>query len=232
MDLYDRLVNMMYPLMRVYHRLEVIGEDNVPPEGEGCIITPNHTNWFGWDALVVGAALRHRHVRWVSWSYEKEMPLWDKMVSACDAILFNKDNPFPYDDIVENTLKPGGVVGIFPEGNNNVVGQWYRLRPFFPGCVRLSVMSGAPIVPTAVVGIEKASPIFRAKENDDEPITDLIAYPGVLPTKACVIFGNPVRPPLTEADLGDPEKLRAAAREIQLDVLDLLKPFRPNARAE
>lgn len=229
---YELFIKFGAPALRAYHRLEIFGEDNVPPPGEGFIIAANHSNWFGWDGLTISAALPERHIRWVSWSYGDEIPLWDAAVGAFDAILYNEKKPFPYKEISEDILKAGGVIGIFPEGNNNTIWDRYRLRPFMPGCIRMSLMSGAPILPVAVAGIEEASPILWAKENEKEPITHIVAPLAVFPTKVTVRFGEPIHPKIEKGKETDRAALFAAAKLVQSEVLSLLKMYRGNARAE
>ncbi len=232
MWLYDVLLKTMSPVIGAYHRLEVHGAEKLPRVGEGFILAPNHSGWFGWDAVIISSTITERGVRWLSWSYEKEHPLWDKTVEAFNCIMYNNEKPFPYEFVSEEVLKKGGVVGIFPEGNSNPMGKWYRLRPFFPGCVRLSVMAGVPLVPVAVAGLEEASPILWAKEEKREPIKTAVALPVVFPTKAIVRFGEPVRYDIGDEAVGNKEALWAAAGKLQLEVLKLLKQDRPRAYAE
>lgn len=223
-------MKLLAPFMRFYHRLDVAGASNIPPEGTGFIIAANHTNWFGWDAMLISSALPDRDIAWVSWSYEEEMPLWDAAVKAMGGILYNGKREFPYGEISAR-LRAGDVIGIFPEGNNNTVRDWYRLRKFLPGCAKISALSGAPVIPTAVAGIEEASPIFKAKEHEKEPISDIIAFPIPLPTKATVHFGAPILPP-PDTDPDNKTQLYSDAKKIQHEVLSLLKQYRPNARAD
>lgn len=232
MEFYKRAINGISPLIKLYHGLEAFGTENIPPPGEGFIVTPNHANWFGWDALVVGSILKDRKIRWVAWSYENVNPLWDLQSKAFGAILYNRNKKFPYEKISEEMRTQGTVVGIFPEGNNNTIRKWYRLRPFFPGCVRLSVMAGVPIVPVAISGLEEASPIFWIKEEEGETPTWLLAFPGIFPTRVKVRFGEPVHPKIAKKKLNDKDELWKAAEKIQLDVLKLLKNDRPKAYAE
>jgi len=230
MPFYDDFLRIMSPVISAYHRLEVHGTENLPPAGEGFILAPNHSGWFGWDAVVISSTIRERQVRWLSWSYEKEHPLWDKTVGAFNCILYNNEKPFPYEYASEEVLKKGDVVGIFPEGNSNPVSRWYRLRPFFPGCVRLAAMADVPIVPVAVAGLEEASPILWAKEEKNEPIKTAVALPVVFPTKAIVHFGEPVRYDI--GGTGGNDDLWAAAGKLQSEVLKLLRKYRPRAYAE
>ncbi len=228
MSFYKNLVNFIAPVAKAYHRIEIEGIENVPPSGEGFIVVANHSGWFGWDAIVIGALLSEHIVHWLAWSYEKEHPSWDLSVKALDGILCNKEKPFPYGDAVD-MLKRGESVGIFPEGNSNPMTKWYRLRPFLPGFARLAAMSGATVLPCAVAGLEEASPILWAKEEIGEPIKTSIALPVVFPTKVHMCFGAPMR---FGADPGDRDALLAAAAETQREILSLLKRYRPKAYAE
>lgn len=230
MSFYDTAVKLGTSFVKLYHRLEVDGLENVPDGG--FVLAPNHTHWSGWDAFVFSVALRGRRIRWVSWSYGEENPLWDRLAASFDAILYNGETRFPYEEIVEDVLKRGDVVGVFPEGNNNTVRTPYRLRRFLPGCVRLAALADAPIVPAASAGLEEASPILWAKENVGEPVTHLVAPPVLFPTKVSVAFGAPMRPALTAADLGDRARLDAEADKVRMEVLSMLKRFRPKAWAE
>ena len=134
MSLYNNFIKTISLPVKLYHRLEVYGKENLPPKGEGFILTPNHSGWFGWDGLVINSILKDREINWVAWSYGG---IWDEIVKAFKGILYNNQKNFPYEKICEDILMKGNIVGIFPEGNSNPVGKWYRLRSFFPGCIRL-----------------------------------------------------------------------------------------------
>lgn len=66
MSFYEKFVKVMSPLVERYHRLEVYGLENIPPEGEGFILAPNHSGWFGWDAVVISSVLKDRIVHWLA----------------------------------------------------------------------------------------------------------------------------------------------------------------------
>lgn len=121
MSFYKYFVNSVAPLIKIYHRVEVSGIENLPAKGKGFIIAANHCNWLGWDALVVSSILKDREIHWISWSYDWINPLWDLTVKLFNGILYNNYKRFPYEEVVENILKKGNIVGIFPEGNNNSV---------------------------------------------------------------------------------------------------------------
>jgi hypothetical protein len=83
-----------------------------------------------------------------------------------------------------------------------------------------------------VSGLEEASPILWAKEEEHEPIKDSIALPTVFPTKVHIHFGEPMRTGLTPADLNDREALRAVSDKFRNEVLKMLRNYRPKAYAE
>ena len=158
MSFYRNVVKTVAPFIMAYHRVKIHGVENVPPKGESCIFTPNHASWFGWDGMTVNSIFKDRKIRWVTWSYEKEFPLLDKLYEPFEPIWVSKTKPFPFDEVNADILQRGDSVGMFPEGNTNPMGKWYRLRGFLPGCFRLSHLSGAPIIPTSIAGLDEASP--------------------------------------------------------------------------
>lgn len=55
-------------------------------------------------------------------------------------------------------LERGGLFGIYPEGTRSPDGRLYRGKT---GIARLSLISGAPIIPVAMVGTNKSQPIGK-----------------------------------------------------------------------
>ncbi len=227
---YDKAIRVLKPVMKYYHRMKVEGIEHVPAEGQPFVLAANHPSWFGWDAMAINCALDGREVKWVSWSYPDEYPGWDKMVEKFGGILYHPSTGFPYEQIARDVLGNGGAVGFFPEGNNNAIAHWYRLRPFFPGCIRLAAMAGVPVIPVGIAGVEESSPIFSAQENDGEPISHLKVLPVVLPTTIRIAFGEPFTVPPEILD-GGSDALKRSANDLQDRVLDLFRRYRPRAYA-
>jgi len=230
MSVYETAVKIIRPFAQIYHRLETRGLENIPTNATGFVIAANHTNWFGWDAMMISASMPDRKIKWVAWSDPEKMPGWHKQVMAFDCIVHNKKMKFPYEQISAE-VSGGGVVGMFPEGSNNTVFDWYRLRPFIPGCVKLAAMAGAPILPVSVAGVEEASPIFWIGEADGEAPSELFALPALFPTKVTVRIGNPIDVKLRPEQIEDKDALRAEAEKIRTAVLQLLQNDRPKAYA-
>lgn len=55
-------------------------------------------------------------------------------------------------------LEAGGLFGIYPEGTRSPDGRLYRGKT---GVARLALESGAPVIPVAMIGTDKAQPIGK-----------------------------------------------------------------------
>jgi 1-acyl-sn-glycerol-3-phosphate acyltransferase len=133
-------------LLRGWFRVRVSGAEHIPAEGP-VIVAPNHKNFL--DAFFIGIAT-HRHVRYMAKVELFKGPLtW----------LFPRLGAFPVrrGEADENALETsrailsaGGVVVVFPEGTR--VEQPDALGSPHHGAGRLSLETGAPIIPTAITG--------------------------------------------------------------------------------
>lgn len=99
--------------------------------------------------------------------------------------------------LAEQVLKEGKLFGIFPEGTRSPDGRVYK---GYTGMARVAQRSGAPVVPTAVLGIAGA---HRKGSR--------LAKPG----KTQVVFGEPM-----VFEIRDGEDEHAAHRRFTDEVLD------------
>jgi 1-acyl-sn-glycerol-3-phosphate acyltransferase len=91
---------------------------------------------------------------------------------------------------------------VFPEGTRGINKLWterYQLKEFSRGFMRMALGSGAPVVPTAVIGAEEQAlalfdlkPLARLLGMPALPITPQL-LPLPLPTKYRIYFGEPLR---------------------------------------
>ena len=137
---------VLSPLLRFWFRLHVEGAENVPAEGPA-IVAPNHKSFL--DAFFVGLAQK-RHVRFMAKVELFTGPL---------AWLFPRLGAFPVRrgesdaealDTARAVLRGGGLLVVFPEGTR--VDEPDALGSPHHGAGRLAFETGAPIVPTAIVG--------------------------------------------------------------------------------
>lgn len=139
--------------MAKYFRIEIEGTENIPKSGAG-LIASNHSGYSGMDAFL----LCH-HI----YDESKRTPrvlthhLW--FLTKATAIPANKLGFI--EAKIENgvqTLKNNKLLLIFPEGENGnfkPTSERYHLQTFKTGLIRMALETGAPIIPSLVIGAEE-----------------------------------------------------------------------------
>jgi 1-acyl-sn-glycerol-3-phosphate acyltransferase len=198
-------------LFERYWRVEVSGIEHVPATG-GALVVANHSGAVPADAFMLATALELRHA-----ARRRLRVLYDKFVDALPWIgpIYGRLGGVPASLAnAEMMLRRGEVVALFPEGIAGVEKRWterYRLRPFKTGTARLSLRTGSPVIPVAIVGAEEAYPVVTCLYRAGNvvglpwiPVTPLFPLCGVagalpLPTKWRMRFCPPVHPPAITA---------------------------------
>ncbi|RCV55289.1 lysophospholipid acyltransferase family protein [Marinitenerispora sediminis] len=101
-------------------------------------------------------------------------------------------------------LRQGKLLGIYPEGTRSPDGKLYRGRT---GVARLALESGAPVVPMAMINVDKIMPPGRT-----------VPKLGIRPK---VVFGKPLDFSRYEGMEKDPRVLRAITDEIMYALMEL-----------
>jgi 1-acyl-sn-glycerol-3-phosphate acyltransferase len=158
MNIVYRAVRTIFRLFfRIYGRWEVIGRDNVPKAGP-VIIAPNHVSFA--DPPLVGAALT-RECRFMA-----RHDLWDKKIMKW---LMPRIGAFPVHRgkmdrqairLGLEALAQGYALVVFPEGARSDDGKLQRGEL---GTALFVQKSGAPVVPTAVIGAYEMLPPHAKK---------------------------------------------------------------------
>ncbi|WP_307844195.1 lysophospholipid acyltransferase family protein [Actinospica acidithermotolerans] len=199
------LLNVIRPLYEKYFRVEARGLERVPSDG-GALIVANHSGTLPLDALMTQIALwdHHpvgRHLRMLAADVVFTMPYVGSYArKAGHTLACNPD--------ALRLLGAGEVVGVWPEGFKGIgkpFSERYRLQRFGRGgFVSAALRTGAPIIPTAIVGAEEIYP----KIGDIKPLARLLGLPYVpvtptfpwlgplglvpLPSKWYIVFGEPI----------------------------------------
>jgi 1-acyl-sn-glycerol-3-phosphate acyltransferase len=139
---------VVWILINLLYRIRTEGLDRIPDEGP-CIVAANHVSFI--DALIVGGTIR-RPVRFVMYYKIFRIPVlsWIFKTAGAIPIAGAKEDPELMEkafDRIEEYLKAGEVVGIFPEGGLTPDGS---IQPFRPGIERILARSPVPVVPVAL----------------------------------------------------------------------------------
>ncbi len=156
-----RIVRALLTLvLRVVWRPRVEGLGHVPSTG-AVIVASNHLSFF--DSVAIPLVVP-RHVVFLAKSdYFEGTDLRGRLVRAwCEAIGAVPVRRGTHGDAMASlqqaleVLREGGAFGIYPEGTRSRDGRLYRGRN---GVAWLSLASGAPVVPTGVLGTEVVQPV-------------------------------------------------------------------------
>lgn len=150
---FHALPHLLGEIMTKYFRIELEGLENIPKKGAG-IITPNHSGYSGFDAFLLchhiyaetkrtPRVLTHKF-----WFLTMATSIPAKKLGFIEAKSGNGV------DILHNEK----LLLLFPEaeeGNFKPTSEKYQLQPFKGGLIRMALETGAPIIPTIVIGAEE-----------------------------------------------------------------------------
>ena len=213
--LYRLLPHFFGELMKTYFRVSVEGSEHIPKRGSALIV-PNHSGVSGFDAMVL-----HHEIARVSRRYPRVLThhLW----------FLNKTTALPATRLgfIEATtenglkyLKRKQIVVLFPEGeygNFKPSSNAYQLQEFKRGFIRMALETGAPIIPTLVIGAEETHVnLSRLKLTKflRGVILPLPLNLIPLPSKWKIIFMEPVLLPYERKAAGDRDLVKELADEL------------------
>src|SRR4051812_5472915 len=148
---------ILKPFLRIYFRTSLVGREHLPDEG-GVILASNHRSFL--DPFVVGAWLG-RPVFFVA---KKE--LFDRRFAGW---FLNCLGAFPIRrgesdeesmETAKQILARGDALVIFPEGTRHRTGSLGRAKR---GVGRLALETGAPVIPVAIHGSDRARRGWRIR---------------------------------------------------------------------
>lgn len=145
--------------LKAYHRLEIVGTENLPPEGSFVMIA-NHSSHLDTLCLLAALPLRKLHRAFPAAAQDYFFVNIPRLAIA--AVVVNA-LPFGRQTHIRHSLElcrhllanPGNVLILFPEGTRTTTG---KLGEFKPGIGLLAAGSNLPIVPCYLHGAFKAWP--------------------------------------------------------------------------
>ncbi|MEX2971334.1 lysophospholipid acyltransferase family protein [Streptomyces sp. C184] len=194
-------------VMRVLYRPKVEGIERIPATGP-VILAGNHVTFI--DSLFLGLLVK-RPVYFIG---KDEYVTGKGLKGWLMAWFFTSTGMIPVDRdgghggvaalmTGRRVLEEGKVFGIYPEGTRSPDGRLYRGRT---GIARLTLMTGAPVVPFAMIGTDKVQPGGKGR-------------PRIAPVT--VRFGAPLDFSRYDGMDRDRYVLRAVTDEVMSEVMEL-----------
>jgi 1-acyl-sn-glycerol-3-phosphate acyltransferase len=218
---HDTLLFRVFPrllgeILRKYFRLEVEGIEHIPKTG-AVIISPNHSGFSGFDAIVLNHVLvqdGRRVPRMLThhlWFLTPTTALPAQKMGFIEATF---ENGIKY-------LMKKNLIVLFPEGehgNFKPSSKMYQLQEFKRGFVRMALQTDAWIVPTLIIGAEEANinlSTLKFTKFLRGPILPLPLNVLPLPVKWKIKFLEPIKLPYKASSSNDSELVHDIASDIQ-----------------
>lgn len=214
--LYRVLPKLLLEIMSRYFRLHVEGADSIPRRGP-VIIAPNHSGYSGFDAVILGHVIQDQAKRIPRvlthhfWFLTPTTAIPAQKMGFTEATF---DNGL-------SALRKKNVVVIFPEGENGnfkPTKDMYELREFRRGFIRMALETGAPIVPTVIIGAEETHINLSQLKFSKFLRGTVLPLPLniiPLPVKWRIHFLEPIYLPFGKEKLNDRELIYELAQEVQ-----------------
>ena len=144
-------------LFRLLFRLEVRGLENLPKEGERCIIALNHVSFL--DAPVILSLLDVKPVFAIDWQIARQW--WVRpFLSVARCFPMDPSKPLSMRGLIKE-VREGERLVIFPEGRLTVTGS---LMKVYDGAAMIADKADAVIVPVRLEGLER-TPFTRLRAS-------------------------------------------------------------------
>lgn len=178
-----------------YFRVEVVGLENIPPEGR-LLIIGNHSGQLPIDGFLLGyALLTNPHApRACKSMMERFVPTVPFISSLFAEIGGAVGDPIN----AARMLEAEEAIIVFPEGSRGISKPFrkrYQLQKFGTGFMHLAVNHDTPIIPVGIVGCEESIISLgnprRLADRLNLPAAPLL-IPAVLPTKVVIHIGEPM----------------------------------------
>ncbi len=142
---------LVWLLIHTMYRVDKVGLERIPDEGPALLVC-NHVSFV--DALVLAGCVR-RPIRFVMYYKIFDLPLLSFVFRTAGAIPIAgaREDPAMMErafDRIDDALRAGELVCIFPEGRITDDG---RLNSFRPGVTRIIERYPVPVIPLALRGL-------------------------------------------------------------------------------
>ena len=158
MGFYDTCIRLFAGFFRTLYRIEVIGENNLPPDGTAFLVCANHGSAA--DPIVLGAALK-RKINYLAKEELFHIPVLHGLIRAFGAIPIKRGSG----DVgalkaVIRALGEQKTVGVFPQGHR-YPGVDPRTTEARSGIGMVLLRASVPAVPVCIETRARKVHLFR-----------------------------------------------------------------------
>lgn len=154
-------------IYRVCFRWRVQGLENIPSD-QPFIICANHFSW--WDPPLIACLVSHKPVRFMAKDELFRLPVVGLVLRRVYAFPVRRGRADKTAiRTALDTLRNGGILGLFPEGTRNRTGE---LLPPQPGIALIALKSESIVLPVAIVGPYRLFRRVRVKIGEPLPLTE------------------------------------------------------------
>lgn len=146
MSFYNVVLKIFTLYSKVFYKYEVIGEENIPNEGN-IILAANHKSNL--DPIFVAAAVKNRKVATIGKKELFDNKILATILNKLCVIPIDRDNPgISTIKTILKKLKEGYAVGIFPEGTRVKGNEFGEAKA---GLALFAVKGKARVVPISII---------------------------------------------------------------------------------
>lgn len=193
----------MRPVFSALWRIRAAGLENIPSSGPA-ILAPNHTSVI--DSFMMPATLPRR-ITFVGKAEYLDDWKTRRLFPALGMIPIDRaggDSAQAALDTAAGLLDDGELFGIYPEGTRARDGYLHKGHT---GAARLSLRTGAPIIPVGILGTRTIQPPDAPYPKPFRPVE--------------VRFGRPIVPAATESVSDTRLRLRQITDELMYEIREL-----------
>ncbi len=146
MSFYKFICSILSFLARILYRVEIVGAENIPDEGN-IIVIANHKHFL--DPVFMLIAIKNRRIIPVAKKELFDVFILKNILKKLEVIPIDRGNPSisTVKEII-NQIKSGRILGIFPEGTRCMGNNFL---PAKPGVAMFAIKTKADIVPMSII---------------------------------------------------------------------------------